>query len=109
MDQKQLLEFELMKKSIAYTKKTTGDNKKELKEINKKFADFNIMMTKLTGKLFKDEDTGEEGMFNTVGRNSIRLDKQERLFLKLLVFFMAAGIAMGYAMAVINQVKEIAE
>ena len=67
--------------------------KKDVSEINNNVSEFNNTLTKLTSKMFNDEDTGEMGYFEVTRRNAVKLTKLENLKIAFIgfVFILGAG------------------
>jgi len=84
MTQGEQKEFIILQEDVKHIKK-------DVSEINENVAEFNSTMTKLTSKLFNDEDTGEMGYFEVTRRNAIKLTKLENLKIAFLTLIFALG------------------
>lgn len=82
-------EFIIMKEDVKHIKK-------DVSEINENVLSFNVTVTKLTTKLFNDEDTGEQGYFELTRRNGVRLTKLENLKIAALTIFGAVCGWVGW-------------
>lgn len=84
MTQNEQEEFIILKEDVKHIKK-------DVSEINKNVGEFNSTLTKLTSKLFNDEDTGEKGYFEVTRRSAVRLTKLENVKIAFIVFIFALG------------------
>ena len=81
--------FVILEQDIIHIK----DDVKETKETVKSFND---KMTKITQKLFKDEETGEEGYFALTKKHGVRLTKLENVKVAFIGILMALGTVFGW-------------
>lgn len=63
--------------------------KKDVSETNSVVKEFNNQMTKISNKLFNDDETGEKGIIFQVGENTLKL---KSVYIKIAV---AMGISNG--------------
>ena len=84
MKQGEQKEFIILQEDVKHIKK-------DVSEINENVSEFNDTMTKLTSKLFNDDDTGEMGYFELTRRNALKLTKLENLKIAFLTFIFALG------------------
>lgn len=82
MTAKETKEFIILKEDVNHIKEDVIETKQIVGSLNN-------TMIKLTSKLFRDEETGEDGMFEVTKRNGIRLTKAEN---KIAIGF---GLVMG--------------
>ncbi len=86
MTQEEQKEFIVLKEDVKHIKD-------DVSEISKNVNQFNNTLTKLTSKLFNDDDTGEMGYFEITRRSAVRLTKLENVKIAFLglIFAMGAG------------------
>jgi len=86
MTKQEQKEFIVLKEDVKHIKK-------DVSEINTNVNEFNDTLTKLTSKMFNDEDTGEMGYFEITRRSAVRLTKLENIKIAFLgfIFFLGAG------------------
>jgi hypothetical protein len=89
MNQKDREEIVLLKADVEYIKKDVAETKETVKEFNDK-------MSKITNKLFNDDDTGELGYISIVKTHGIRLTKLENIKIALLSLLFALGSVFGW-------------
>ena len=64
--------------------------------IESKVSNVDKTVTKMAQKLFKDEDTGEEGYFSIIKSNRVRLTKLENVKVAIIALLMALGGVFGW-------------
>lgn len=89
MNGKDREDFVLMKSDIRQTKKDTEKIKIVIDSVSK-------TVTKISQKLFKDDDTGEEGYFQVAMNNRVRLTKLENIKVAVIFVFLAIGGSIGW-------------
>jgi len=82
-------DFVLMKSDIDHTKKA-------IDKIELSVSNVNSTVTKMAQKLFKDDETGEEGYFQVIKSNRVRLTKLENIKVALIATIMAVGSGIGW-------------
>lgn len=91
MTQREQKEFIILQEDVGHIKSAVSKIENNVSEINENVSEFNNTMTKLTSKLFNDDDTGEVGYFELTRRNAIKLTKLENLKIAFLTFIFALG------------------
>lgn len=81
---------------LAYLKADVEHIKADVKETKDTVKDFNDKMTKITSKLFNDDETGEEGYISITKKNAVRLTKLENIKIALITFIAAVGSVFGW-------------
>lgn len=82
-------EFVLLKADVEHVKE-------DVKETKKIVTDVNLKMTKISNKLFNDDETGEEGYFSLTKNYGVRLTKLENIKVALLTLWFGLGGALGW-------------
>ena len=89
MNEKDREDFVLMKSDIEHTKQA-------IDKIEVSVGNVNSTVTKMAQKLFRDDETGEEGYFQVIKSNRVRLTKLENIKVALIATIMAVGSAIGW-------------
>ena len=89
-------EFIVLKQDVKHIKQDVRDIKANSDILNK-------TMTKLTSKLFKDDDTGDVGYLELTKRNGIRLTKLENLKAIGYGVLFALGIIFGWYLKIFKK------
>lgn len=85
-DREELL---LLKSDVEHIKNDVAETKKTVN-------DFNDKMTRITQKLFNDNETGEEGLISVALNNRVRLSKLENVKIAVIYVILAIGGAIGW-------------
>ena len=89
MTTKEKTEFVILQEDVKHIKK-------DIEETKKIVGKFNDTMTKLTSKLFSDDDTGDVGYLELTRRNGVRLTKLENIRAISYGVIMAVGVLIGW-------------
>ena len=89
MNQQDRDDFAFMKSDIQHTKEA-------VEKIEKSVSNVNSQVTKMAQKLFKDDDTGEDGFIQVAMSNRIRLTKLENVKVAVIAVLFALGSAFGW-------------
>ena len=89
MTQEDRDKFITMELDIKHTKESVS-------KIETSVNNVNTTVSKMAQKLFKDEETGEEGYFAVIKSNRIRVTKLENIKIALIGILMALGSAFGW-------------
>jgi len=88
MTQKEIKEFVVLKEDVKHIKQDVKETKEDVSSIN-------TTMTKLTSKLFNDDETGEVGYIEATRKNGIRLTKLENIKIAMLFIYGAIWGVLG--------------
>ena len=88
MTQKEVKEFIVLQEDVKHIKKDVSDTKQSISNLDN-------TMTKLTSKLFNDDDTGEMGVIELTRRNGVRLTKLENIKIAMFVIYGAIWGVVG--------------
>ena len=65
-------------------------------KIDEKVSNVERTVTKMAQKLFKDDETGEEGYFSIIKSNRMRLSKLENIKVAVIAILMTLGGVFGW-------------
>ena len=89
MTQEDRDKFIKMELDIKHTKESVS-------KIEASVSNVNATVTKMAQKLFKDDETGEEGYFSIIKSNRVRLTKLENIKVAIIAVIGALGGVFGW-------------
>ena len=89
MTQEDRDKFIVMELDIKHTKESVS-------KIEASVSNVNATVTKMAQKLFKDDETGEEGYFSIIKSNRVRLSKLENIKVAIITILIMLGSVFGW-------------